>query len=304
MRFIEEIVVDRFLPTVRSLLAEQLRADGMTQEEVAETLGLSQSAVSKYAAGAVTREPAIVEDREVHTTVAEVATALGAGTMTPTEALIELEVLIRRLEDDGVLADLHQRVEPALADLAGFGPIHAPDSPARERAAVLASLRRGLHRLTAIEPIAEQIPAVGMNLVEATAEASDRGAIAAVPGRIIAVKGTPVIPADPEFGVSGHVAAVLLAVRAAGTSARAAVNLAPGELLAAAAELGIETVAYDPTAGPQAVTEAVSGHQTTPLIVHHPGAFGIEPMLYVVGADAPAIAGHVDDLLSARPRQT
>ena len=304
MRFVEEIIVDRFLPTVRSMLAEQLRADGMTQEEVAETLGISQSAVSKYAAGAVTREQAIVEDPQVRTTVAEVAVGLGTGTMTPIEALIELEVLIRRLEDDGVLADLHRRVEPGLTELAGFGPIHAPDSPARERAAVLASLRRGLHRLTAIEPIAEQIPAVGMNLVEATADATDRGAIAAVPGRIIAVKGRPVIPADPEFGVSGHVAAILLAVRDATVPVRSAVNLAPGELLAAAAHLEIPSVEYDPTGGPQAVTESLSETQTPPLIVHHPGAFGIEPMLYVLGADAPSVAAHVDDLVGARPRQT
>jgi len=158
MRFIEEIVVDRFLPTVRSLLAERLRGDGMTQEEVAETLGISQSAVSKYAAGAVTRERAVVEDPQVQDTIDAVARGLAAETMTPTEALIELEVLIRRLEEDGVLAELHQRTEPALAEVAGFGAIHAPDSPARERAAVLASLRQGLQRLTAIEPIAEQIP--------------------------------------------------------------------------------------------------------------------------------------------------
>jgi Uncharacterized conserved protein len=304
MRFIEEIVVDRFLPTVRSLLAERLRDEGMTQEEVAGTLGISQSAVSKYAAGAVTREHAVVEDPQVQSTIEAVATGLAAETMTPTEALIELEVLIRVLEEDGVLAELHQRTEPALAEVAGFGAIHAPDSPARERAAVLASLRQGLQRLTAIEPIAEQIPAVGMNLVEATHTATDRGAIAAVPGRIIAVKGAPVIPADPEFGVSGHVAAILLAVRSAGISVRGAVNLAPGDLLDAASQLGFEMVAFDPTDGAETVTTSLTGSEAAPLIVHHPGAFGIEPMVYLLGADAPAVAEHVDALLSARPRQT
>ena len=304
MRFIEEIVVDRFLPTVRSLLAERLRGDGMTQEEVAETLGISQSAVSKYAAGAVTRERAVVEDPQVQDTIDAVARGLAAETMTPTEALIELEVLIRRLEEDGVLAELHQRTEPALAEVAGFEAIHAPDSPARERAAVLASLRQGLKRLTAIEPIAEQIPAVGMNLVEATHTARDRGAIAAVPGRIIAVKGSPVIPADPEFGVSGHVAAILLAVRSAGIAVRSAVNLAPGELLEAANLLGFEMATFDPTDGAETVTASLTGSEVAPLIVHHPGAFGIEPMLYLLGADAPTVAAHVDDLLGARPRQT
>ena len=49
MRFIEEVVVEAFLPTIRSMLAERLRERGLTQTEVAETLGISQSAVSKYA---------------------------------------------------------------------------------------------------------------------------------------------------------------------------------------------------------------------------------------------------------------
>jgi len=72
MRFIEEIVVDEFLPTVRSMLAEDLRDRGFTQREVADALGISQSAVSKYAHGDVARHERIVADERVRDLVARV----------------------------------------------------------------------------------------------------------------------------------------------------------------------------------------------------------------------------------------
>jgi len=53
MHFIEEVVVDEFLPTFRSMLAEELRERSLTQSEVADPLGISQSAVSKYVHGDV-----------------------------------------------------------------------------------------------------------------------------------------------------------------------------------------------------------------------------------------------------------
>ncbi|MFB6139685.1 MAG: transcriptional regulator, partial [Halosimplex sp.] len=55
MKFVEELVVEEFLPTFRSMLAEALRDRGLTQSEVAELLGISQSAVSKYVHGEVER---------------------------------------------------------------------------------------------------------------------------------------------------------------------------------------------------------------------------------------------------------
>ncbi len=64
MKFIEEVVVEEFLPTFRSMLAEDLRDRGLTQHEVAEALGISQSAVSKYAHGDVSRRDVVVTDND------------------------------------------------------------------------------------------------------------------------------------------------------------------------------------------------------------------------------------------------
>ncbi|MGM0592240.1 MAG: transcriptional regulator, partial [Halobacteriota archaeon] len=65
MKFIEELVVEEFLPTFRSMLAEDLRNRGLTQREVAEALGISQSAVSKYAHGGVSRNVRVLDDEHV-----------------------------------------------------------------------------------------------------------------------------------------------------------------------------------------------------------------------------------------------
>ena len=61
VRFVEELVVEEFLPTFRSMLAEALSERGLTQSDVAALLGISQSAVSKYVHGAVARNERLLE---------------------------------------------------------------------------------------------------------------------------------------------------------------------------------------------------------------------------------------------------
>jgi hypothetical protein len=107
MKFIEEVVVEEFLPTFRSMLAEDLRARGLTQSEVASALGISQSAVSKYAHGEVARNDRIETDDRVRTLVERVGEGLASGDVTPVQALVESEVLVRRLERGDLLAELH-----------------------------------------------------------------------------------------------------------------------------------------------------------------------------------------------------
>jgi predicted transcriptional regulator len=83
MRFAEEIVVEKFLPTFRSLLAEALRERGYTQREVADALGSSQSAVSKYVHGEIERTERIARDERVRELVDRLADGLSEGELTP-----------------------------------------------------------------------------------------------------------------------------------------------------------------------------------------------------------------------------
>jgi len=302
MKFIEEVVVDEFLPTVRSMLAEDLRERGFTQREVADALGISQSAVSKYAHGDVARHDRVVADERVRELVERVGEGLAAGDVTPVAALVEIEVLIRRLEEGDLLADLHEEAMPALADADVEFSVHDPDSGLRERERVLSSVRRGLRTLTNASGFARLIPNVGANVAECLDDARTIDDVAAVPGRLVDVKGQAMVPGEPEFGVSEHVATVLLAAREAGVTARGAVNVRydPAIVEALAADRpAVEFDAERPTR--EAVAEAVGGPDrlegADTLLLYQTGAVGVEPIAYLLAPTASEAAAIVREIV-------
>ena len=301
MKFVEEVVVDEFLPTLRSMLAEDLRGRGLTQREVADALGISQSAVSKYAHGDVSRNDRVLADERVAGIVERVGEGLASGELSRVGALVELEVFVRELEDGDLLAELHEAAMPELADAEYGFAVHDPDSGLRERERTLASLRRGLRTLTAASGFSNLIPNVGSNLVECTPDATDVEDVAGVPGRIFDVKGRTTVPGDPEFGMSEHVAGVLLSARAAGVDARAAVNVRHDAGLVADLEAaGYDCIEFDseaPTDAVRAALEAESENPGETFVLYQSGGFGIEPVLYVLGPDATTVARVVRDLL-------
>jgi len=307
MKFIEEIVVEEFLPTVRSMLAADLRERGFTQREVADALGISQSAVSKYAHGEVATSDRISEDERVRALVERIGDGLATGDVSRVQALIEVEVLIRRLEDGDLLAERHRELMPTLREYDASFDVHDPESGARTTEQVRSSVRRGLRILRNTSGFAGLVPNVGSNLVECLPEATDVEDVAGVPGRIFDVRGTATIPSDPEFGVSEHVASVLLSARTAGTSVRSAVNVRyDPELVDALRGAGYPTVEYeaerdgakaDGTARP-GVTETVrDADPDAPFVLYQTGGFGIEPITYVLADDAPTVARIIRDLI-------
>jgi predicted fused transcriptional regulator/phosphomethylpyrimidine kinase/predicted transcriptional regulator len=313
MKFIEEVVVDEFLPTYRSLLATDLRERGLTQSEVADLLGISQSAVSKYATGEVTVNERVASDDRMRDLVERVGEGLASGELSRVGALAEAEVLVRRLERGDLLARLHEEAFPPLADYEGSFDVHDPESGLRESERVLSSVRRGLRRLEESPGFAALVPAVGSNLVEALPDAARVEDVAAVPGRILDVKGQPEVPAEPEFGVSVYVASVLLAARAADHDARAACNVRyTPDIVETLTDLGHEAVEFDVageaarTAGDAGDTRDLNAAVADALadapdadILYQTGGFGVEPIVYVLGPDAATVAERVAELAAA-----
>ncbi|NIB98637.1 thiamine-phosphate synthase family protein [Halobacterium sp. R2-5] len=300
MKFLEEVVVEEFLPTFRSLLAADLRARGLTQHEVAELLGVSQSAVSKYAHGDVTVNDDVADDERVQETVERIGEGLASGDVSRVQALVEAEVLVRRLSARGdVVANLHEAAMPALAEYDGDFRVHDPESEVRVRERVLSSVRRGVRVLEHASGFTTLIPAVGSNLVECTPDAAGVEDVAGVPGRILDVMGRTEIPADPEFGVSVHVASVLLAAREAGSDARACLNVRyEADIVAALDDAGYRTVEFDPedASSTDAVSEAVAANPGAD-VVYQTGGFGVEPIVYLLADSAPEAAEMARDLL-------
>lgn len=298
MKFIEEVVVDAFLPTVRSMLANALRERGLTQREVADKLGISQSAVSKYAHGDVATVSRLRSDERIQTVIDEVADGLASGEMSSVQALIELEVLIRQLERGDILAQLHQETMPGL-DASASESIHAPEGELRSTERVLASVRRGLKILKQTKGVASLLPNVGGNLVESVPDPAGIEDVAGVPGRLFAVKNQLSVPAEPEFGASEHVATLLLAARRAGSETRAATNIRyDPQLITRLRDAGAVTVEFDAEYDDldQAVRTALVDVPDA-TVLYQTGGFGVEPIIYLLAPSATEAAERVRELI-------
>jgi predicted fused transcriptional regulator/phosphomethylpyrimidine kinase/predicted transcriptional regulator len=290
VRFVEEVVVEAVLPTVRSMLAAELRDRGYTQREIADLLGISQSAVSKYVHGDVGRNERVADDEQVRDLVERLAAGFDSGDIAPVEALIEMEVCLRDLERGGLVAELHAEAVPGLTVEAATA-IHDEGGRPRETARVRVSVRRGLRVLENTSGFARRIPAVGSNLAEAVPGAETVEDVAAVPGRLLDVRGSVTVPGEPAFGVSQHVAGVVLAARAGGSDARAAVNVRYDERLRdALVAAGHRAAEFDAEADIESAVAAALEREPAATVLYQTGGFGVEPVLYVLGADAPAVA--------------
>jgi predicted fused transcriptional regulator/phosphomethylpyrimidine kinase/predicted transcriptional regulator len=290
VRFVEEVVAEEVLPTLRSMLAEALRERGHTQSEIADLLGISQSAVSKYVHGDIERTARVRDDEQVRELVERLAAGLTSGELQPVEALVEVETCIRDLERGGVVAELHAETMPELTpeDVAA---IHDSGGRLQETARVRASVRQGLRVLENTSGFAQQVPAVGSNLVESLPEAETIEDVAAVPGRILDVRGQVTIPGEPAFGVSQHVAGLLLAARRGGSDARAALNVRyDPRLRDALVDAGHSAVAFDAEADIGDAVPAALADRPDATVLYQTGGFGVEPVLYALGPDAPTVA--------------
>ncbi|MDF9746102.1 thiamine-phosphate synthase family protein [Natrinema salsiterrestre] len=295
-----ELVVDRFLPTVRSMLATRLAERGLTQQEIAAELGVTQAAVSKYVGGESGGDDRFREDPETVATVDRIAAGLAGDEMDGYDALAELLSLVRTLEDRGPICELHEEAMPELRGLGCDLCVRGLDPDVRAERDVLANVRTAARTLASIPGMADYIPNVGTNVGMCLPDPRDETDVAAIPGRIYAMGGRIEIPANPEFGASKHVATAVLAATAVDSEVHSAINIATDDdLLAAARAIGIDPLEFDADyedRGDHLQTQ-FADRGTVPRIAYHRGAFGIEPATYVFGSTAVEAAELIGDLL-------
>jgi len=281
-----EIVVDRFLPTVRSMLAAELSDRGFPQREIAARLGVSQAAVSQYLAGERRDEERFVEHPRTQATVERIAAGFEAGTMDDYEALAELLELVRAFEDRGPICAIHEEEMPALAGMGCDLCVRGRDPAVQAEREVLSNVRRAVRQFANAPDVTAHVPNVGTNVAMALPDAGDETDVAAVPGRVHAMRGRVNVPANPEFGASHHVATTLLTAMAADPTVRGAVNLATSDDLLTAIPAEMTVRAFD--AGYENRRERLDAlfESGVPRICYHEGAFGIEPITYVFGTSA------------------
>jgi predicted fused transcriptional regulator/phosphomethylpyrimidine kinase/predicted transcriptional regulator len=298
----EEIVANRVLPTVRTMIAVRLTKRGLRERAVAACLGVTQSAVSKYLRGRIRPEPAVAEAETFRSLADTLAEGLAEGRMSPFEAMGRVVAAIRKEEDRGLVCRLHEEAMPSLVGLGCDLCVRVEASERLVEEEVLGGLRQALRTLEALPAFVRLIPNVGSNLAQAKGSPRTIRDVAAVPGRIFEMRGAVRVPAAPEFGASRHVAETVLAVTHVHPSVRAALNVRWSEdLRAALRTLGWKAVEFDPAYEGRAahIAATIRRHKGRPDVLYHRGAFGIEPMAYVVAESATAVVERVRVLLDA-----
>jgi len=291
VHFAEEVVAQSFVPAWRGALAAALSEQGLAQADIARLLGITQSAVSKHLAGRFVPDARLVGDPRFVAAVARVAAGLASESLTPLTALAEARALVRAMSDRGPICHLHEELMPALAGL-GCDLCVAPDSTLVAEQAALADVRAAVRILENTPALGAWLPHVGTNLARCLPGAQREEEVAAIPGGLIWMHERVRAAAPPEFGVSRHMARVALAVLRADAARAAVIDLAPHpDLLAAARAQGLRVVEVD--AALEAAPDDLAFDGPVPDVFYHQGAFGIEPVAYLVGADAATLARHI-----------
>lgn len=300
LRLPSEIVVNRFLPTVRVMIASGLRERGSTQREIAERLGVTQASVSKYLSGEVPVEERFREDPRLQGAVERIADGFADETLDEYAALDELLEVIREFEDRGPICEVHEEEMPSLRGLGCDLCVRGSDANVAAERAVLASVRKAARRLADAPGIVDHVPNVGTNVGMAVPDAEDELDVAAIPGRIHAMRGRVNVPSHPEFGASHHVARTILAAMTVDPGIRGALNLATSDrLLDAARDRGFDPVEFDASYEDRAerLERTFRERNEVPTVVYHEGDYGIEPITYVLGETADDAVARTSQLL-------
>jgi predicted transcriptional regulator len=111
----EELASKSVIPAIRALVVRRLVEDhGMTQQQAAKLLGVTQPAVSKYLhqkRGAAIRLTGI---REIDRATGDIAEMVSSRKVKPLEVMSKIEAACDYVKRNRYMCDLHKRLEPGM----------------------------------------------------------------------------------------------------------------------------------------------------------------------------------------------
>ena len=111
----EELASKSVIPAIRALIVKRLVEEhGMTQQEAAKLLGVTQPAVSKYLhqkRGAAIRLTGI---KEIDQATGDIADMVSSRKVKPIEVMSKIEAACDYVRKNRYMCDLHKRLEPSM----------------------------------------------------------------------------------------------------------------------------------------------------------------------------------------------
>lgn len=111
----EELASKSVIPAIRALVVKRLVEDhGMTQQQAAKLLGVTQPAVSKYLhekRGAAIKLTGI---KEIDNATDEIADMVSSRKVKPIEVMSRIEAACDYVRRNRYMCDLHKKLEPSM----------------------------------------------------------------------------------------------------------------------------------------------------------------------------------------------
>ena len=271
------LMVNRVFPAVKILTARILSEKyGKTQKEIAKELNLSQSMVSRYLNEKKTFNKEIFRISEK---IAEkLAFALNKEVSTP-EILEFLCTTCFELRKNREICSLHKISDCNVC-------LNLYTKNLSERREVIENMEKAAEILEKMT-LNSLIPEVRTNIAMAVKNPKSYLEIAAFPGRLTEIKGKLRRISNPEFGASKHISGVLISVMEKYPENRAILNLKYNKSFKDILE-ELFTVFYikRKTDEEEELEKIIKERYNGEECIVDPGAFGIEPCLYILGRTA------------------
>ncbi|ASJ05293.1 thiamine-phosphate synthase family protein [Thermococcus barossii] len=279
MRTPSVYIAEELMPFLRAKIAERLYSEGMKQSQIAEYLGITQAMVSKYLSGRYKVPPAEVAGK-LDEVASEVSRFILFGGHRD-EAVLLVARRLFELFQSGFLCSFYAEYagvsEDACRSLFAVRPL---------RGEILEVLNMALNELIKNERFPELIPEVRSNFAYALPSPKGIEDVAAIPGRITAVKGKA-FALPPEFGASEFTARILVRLAGIRPEIRSVLNIRYGHDIEAAlraAGFRIATVKTGGLSEDEAVRVIADVFRKDSYdAVIDVGGFGVEPLVYIFG---------------------
>ncbi len=278
-------VGDKWISRLHQNVAKDLRTKGWSQTEIAETLGSTQSTISRQMQKPPVSLNSSADEATIDGWSHELSLALNS--MGP-EAHVVRQRLVVEFQFTGNNTIRYDKTLTGL-DL----------EEGQEQRALLRRLEWAAGRLDA-RRIEHSIPAVGLNIASCSKGATSPSEVAAFPGRITLVEGELRHHETPSFGSSNHLASVLIDSHEIDSTKVSILNIRP-PLSESAVKTGhvqkvCKQLGYNFSLAPKG---RVDSQETRIDVLLDEGDFGWEPTLYVLAHNPLDLIDRTHQLLSA-----
>ena len=261
-------VGSKWLDRLHQDVAKDLRSKGWSQAEIADILGSTQSTISRH-----------IQKPNIQLTSSGDEAIVDAWSSELSQALNSIgpkgEIIRQRLVVEFQFKGNHTiRFDKTLTGL--------DLDQGQEQRALLRRLEWAIGRLDA-KRIKHVMPAVGMNIASCNKGARDVSQVAAFPGKISIVEDKLRHHETPSFGVSSHLASLLLQTHIMNEAKTSIININPmsgdNKLEQKKIKQMCEQLGYSFALSSKG---KISGSHNKLDVILDPGDFGWEPSLYIL----------------------